>query len=59
MLEILIAVLGLKGATVLVESPCDWVILRLLQAAGVKVIELPLAVDGSLDPELLARLLAS
>lgn len=57
-LEILIAVLGLKGATVLVESPCDWVILRLLQAAGVKVIELPLAVDGSLDPELLARLLA-
>ena len=58
-LEILIAVLGLKGATVLVESPCDWVILRLLQSAGVRVIELPLASNGSLDPQLLARLLAT
>ena len=58
-LEILIAVLGLKGATVLVESPCDWVILRLLQSAGVRVIELPLASNGSLDPQLPARLLAT
>ena len=58
-LEILIAVLALKGATVLVESPCDWVILRLLQAAGVRVIELPLGDDGSLDPQWLAHLLAT
>ncbi|WP_339544268.1 aminotransferase-like domain-containing protein [Pseudomonas sp. RA_35y_Pfl2_P32] len=58
-LEILIAVLALKGATVLVESPCDWVILRLLQAAGVRVIELPIGEDGSLDPQWLAHLLAT
>ncbi len=48
-LEILINVLALKGATVLVESPCDWAILRLLQSAGVQVIELPLKDDGCLD----------
>ncbi len=48
-LEILIDVLGLKGATVMVESPCDWLILRMLQAAGVRVIELPWQADGSLD----------
>lgn len=40
-LDILIEVLGLKGTTVIVESPCDWLILRLLQDAGVRVIELP------------------
>lgn len=48
-LEILIDVLGLKGTTLIVESPCDWLILRLLQAAGVRVIELPWQVDGRLD----------
>jgi DNA-binding transcriptional MocR family regulator len=48
-LEILIDVLGLKGTTLIVESPCDWLILRLLQAAGVRVIELPWKADGSLD----------
>ncbi|MCP1506550.1 DNA-binding transcriptional MocR family regulator [Pseudomonas marginalis] len=48
-LEILIDVLGLRGATVMVESPCDWLILRLLQAVGVRVIELPWQVDGRLD----------
>lgn len=58
-LEILISVLGLKGETVLVESPCDWVILRLLQAADVQVIELSVAQDGTLDSQALAQLLAS
>lgn len=56
-LEILIAVLALKGATVLVESPCDWGILRLFQAAGVHVIELPVQDNGGLDLVSLADLL--
>lgn len=58
-LEILIAMLELKHATVLVESPCDWVILRLLQAAEVHVIELPLQACGGLEPQRLEFLLNS
>ncbi|MHC8366782.1 aminotransferase-like domain-containing protein [Pseudomonas sp. ZT5P21] len=56
-LEILIAVLGLKEAAVVVESPCDWTILRLLQAADVQVIEWPVQANGSLDVERLKELL--
>ncbi|MGF6330510.1 DNA-binding transcriptional MocR family regulator [Pseudomonas sp. BS3782 TE3695] len=56
-LEILIAVLGLKDAVVVVESPCDWAILRLFQAADVQVVELPLQAHGGLDPEQLKKLL--
>ncbi|MHC8350746.1 aminotransferase-like domain-containing protein [Pseudomonas sp. RT4P38] len=56
-LEILIAVLSLKDATVLVESPCDWAILRLLQAAQVRVIELAVQSSGGLDVEWLKELL--
>lgn len=56
-LEVLIAVLCLKDATVLVESPCDWVILRLFVAADVRVIELPLQASGALDLEQLKDLL--
>lgn len=56
-LEILIAVLGLKDATVLLESPCDWVILRLFEAASVNVVELPLQVDGGINLEQLRELL--
>ncbi|ROM67358.1 GntR family transcriptional regulator [Pseudomonas brassicacearum] len=58
-LEILIAVLALKGATVLIESPCDWTILRLLQAAEIRVIELPLRADGEINTEQLEQLLVS
>jgi DNA-binding transcriptional MocR family regulator len=58
-LEILIAALGLQRATVVVESPCDWVILRLLEEAHVRVIELPVQGDGSLDPLRLESLLKS
>ncbi|WP_210645036.1 MULTISPECIES: PLP-dependent aminotransferase family protein [unclassified Pseudomonas] len=58
-LEILIAVLALKGATVLIESPCDWTVLRLLQAAEIRVIELPLRTGGEFDTDQLAQLLAS
>lgn len=56
-LEILIAVLELRRATVIVESPCDWVILRLLAAAEVRVIELPLHAGGLIDPQRLESLL--
>ncbi|MFC6336611.1 aminotransferase class I/II-fold pyridoxal phosphate-dependent enzyme [Pseudomonas sp. CCM 7891] len=48
-LEILIEVLDLKGAAIVVESPCDWSILRLLQEAGVGVIEWPGNTHGNLD----------
>ncbi|WP_260955729.1 aminotransferase-like domain-containing protein [Pseudomonas citri] len=58
-LEILIAVLGLKDAVVLIESPCDWSVLRLLQVADVRVIELPLLADGGIDTGQLERLLQS
>jgi len=56
-LEILVAVLQLKHATILVESPCDWGILRLLQSAEVRVIELPLQACGGLEPQRLEALL--
>ena len=56
-LEILIIVLGLNDATVVVESPCDWAILRLLQAACVRVIELPVLANGCLDFDRLKALL--
>jgi DNA-binding transcriptional MocR family regulator len=56
-LEILIVVLALKDATVVVEAPCDWAILRLFQAASVKVVEWPLLGDGSLDCKRLKDLL--
>ncbi|MFW9082484.1 PLP-dependent aminotransferase family protein [Pseudomonas sp. P2757] len=58
-LEILIAVLELRKTTVVVESPCDWVILRLLKSAEVRVVELPLQASGALDPQRLERLLAT
>ncbi|KAB0569142.1 PLP-dependent aminotransferase family protein [Pseudomonas palleroniana] len=56
-LEILIDALGLKGSMVVVESPCDYLILRLLQAAGVRVVELPWQADGCLDLAMLEQLL--
>lgn len=56
-LEILISVLQLRGATVVVESPCDWVILRLLDAAQVRVIELPLLAAEQVDVQRLESLL--
>lgn len=56
-LEILIAVLCLKDAAVVVESPCDWMILRLFQAAGVQVIEWPLRTNGRLHRDRLKELL--
>ena len=48
-LDILIEVLGLRGRSVIVESPCDWLVLRLLQDAGVRILELPWTAEGRLD----------
>lgn len=48
-LDILIEVFGLRGTTVIVESPCDWLILRLLEGAGVHIVELPWTPEGRLD----------
>lgn len=56
-LEILITVLSLKEAVVVVESPCDWVILRLFEAANVRVVELPLQASGALDLDRLTEVL--
>lgn len=56
-LEILITVLCLRDATVVVESPCDWALLRLLQEACVRVIEWPVLADGGLDIQRLKDLL--
>ena len=56
-LEILITVLCLRDATVVVESPCDWALLRLLQEACVRVIEWPVLADGELDIQRLKDLL--
>lgn len=56
-LDILIEVLGLRGTSVIVESPCDWLILRLLQDAGVRILELPWTPEGGLDRAALDRLL--
>ncbi|MHC8314402.1 aminotransferase-like domain-containing protein [Pseudomonas sp. LB3P31] len=57
-LEILIEVLSLRQATVVVESPCDWPLLRLLQSAGVQVVELAVQANGELDVDSLERTLA-
>lgn len=58
-LDILIDVVGLRGTTVIVESPCDWLILRLLQDAGVRILEWPWTQDGQLDLTTLEQLLCA
>lgn len=55
--EALLAALDLHGCTVVLTSPCSWRLLRILQAAGLRVIELALDADGSMDLERLASLL--
>lgn len=56
-LEIMFNALELRGSTVLVASPCSWMVLRVLQAAGLRIIELPLCQAGRLDLEQFKRLL--
>lgn len=58
-LEIMLSALELRGSTVLVSSPCSWMILRVLQAAGLRIIEVPLCQAGRLDLEQFKRLLRS
>lgn len=48
-LKIVLDALALRGGTVLVESPCSWTILRLLQSFDIRVIEMPLDNDGCVD----------
>lgn len=48
-LELSLEALQLTGTVALVESPCSWAILRQLQAARIRVIELPLGDDGRFD----------
>ncbi|WP_313455277.1 aminotransferase class I/II-fold pyridoxal phosphate-dependent enzyme [Pseudomonas sp.] len=58
-LETLLAALAPPGSTVLVATPCCWRILRTLQRCAVRVVELPLAPDGSAEVTTLARLLVA
>jgi DNA-binding transcriptional MocR family regulator len=48
-LELALNALDLAGSVALVESPCSWAILRQLQAANIRVIELHLDDDGRFD----------
>lgn len=48
-LKVVLDALGLRGGTVLVESPCSWTILRLLQSFDIHVIEMSLDNDGCID----------
>lgn len=56
-LKAVVDILQLRGANVLVESPCPWAVLRLLQSLDVRVIELPLDADGAISVAHLDQLL--
>ncbi|MCP3752467.1 PLP-dependent aminotransferase family protein [Pseudomonas sp. SBB6] len=57
LLETTLAALELHNSAVLVTTPCSWRLLRVFQAARIRVIELPLGPEGGLDLEQVARLL--
>lgn len=57
-LELSLSALDLGASVALVESPCSWAILRQLQAANIRVIEMPLGDDGRFDLPALKALLA-
>ncbi|MCD5996389.1 PLP-dependent aminotransferase family protein [Pseudomonas sp. CDFA 602] len=57
MLKAVIEILQLRGTCVLVESPCAWTLLRLLQSFDIKVIELSADEEGSVDLVLLDQML--
>lgn len=56
-LDAALSALDLAGTVALVESPCSWAILRQLQAAKVRVIELHLDANGRFDLAALETLL--
>jgi DNA-binding transcriptional MocR family regulator len=54
-LELLIQAMGLAGNTVLVTSPGCPMVMRVLQDAGVELLEVPLSADGRIDLDNLAQ----
>lgn len=56
-LELSLRALDLEGQVALVESPCNWAVLRQLQAARMTIIEVPLGDDGRFDLQQFHRLL--
>lgn len=48
-LNLALNALDLAGTVALVESPCSWAVLRQLEAANIRVIEMPLGADGRFD----------
>jgi DNA-binding transcriptional MocR family regulator len=56
-LELSLGALNLGGTVALVESPCSWAILRQLQTAKIRVIEVPLSKDGRFNLPALSELL--
>lgn len=57
LLETTLAALELHNSAVVVTTPCSWRLLRVFQAARIRVLEVPLQADGGLDLERFARLL--
>ncbi|WP_367237133.1 aminotransferase class I/II-fold pyridoxal phosphate-dependent enzyme [Pseudomonas sp. Rh2] len=57
LLETVLEALSLRGATVVVASPCCWRLLQVLQRCDMQVLEVPLRDCGSLDVERLSCLL--
>ena len=55
--ELALRALDLEGQLALVESPCNWTVLRQLQAAGMSIIEVPLSDDGCFDLQHVHQLL--
>ncbi|CAM4022709.1 putative HTH-type transcriptional regulator YdcR [Pseudomonas reidholzensis] len=58
-LELSLRALGLEGEVALVESPCNWAVLRQLQAARMTIIEMPLGEDGRFDLPQLQQVLST
>lgn len=57
MLQAVVETLQLRGAAVLVESPCPWNVLHLLQSLNVRVIELPMDDNAAVSMAGLEQLL--
>jgi DNA-binding transcriptional MocR family regulator len=57
MLQAVVETLQLRGAAVLVESPCSWSVLQLLQSLNVRVIELPIDDNAAVSIARLNQLL--
>lgn len=55
--ETMLIALQLQGSTILVTSPCSWYVLRMLQSLGLRIIEIPVGIEGALDLDHLAQLL--